>query len=422
MDIRMKAGIITFHKVNNYGAVLQAYALQKTILSLGWDCEIIDYGRKNLRDVLLWQKNKITCFLKGKPDRQGYSNMEFINMVLTTLFFNNKEVADKFDSFREQQYHLSRAVNSDTVKDLNKEYDLIITGSDQVFNCGRVILDKNYLLDFVRDNKKKGSYAASFGIKEIPPKYIDDYKRLLSGVQYLSVREASGKVLARMLTGKEARVVLDPTLLLTREDWFLLTGRKKKEEKVILVYMLEYSESLMQFSRELSRQVNCPVRLLNKPFHHKVREEYRCDVGPLEWLLEMYNAAYIVTNSFHGTAFSINFNRNFYVEIAEERIRGAMSSRIEHILSLLGLTDRLIQYKKKEAGADKAYTFFYDQTNIDYFEVNKRLNNLRQESMDYLKEMLNINDIRKHYINNSPSDSIKEDSDHKIFDNKVSGY
>lgn len=383
----MKAGIITFHKVNNYGAVLQAYALQKTVQSLGWECDIIDYNRKNLRDILLWQKNKIKRFLKGRPDRQGYSNREFVNMVLTTVFFNNKAVAGKFADFR-KRYKLSPAVNSDTVRDLNREYDLFLSGSDQVWNCGRVILDKNYLLDFVEDGRKKASYAASYGIKEIPEKYIAEYKRLISDFTYLSVREDQGAVLTEALTGKTARVVLDPTLLLIKEDWISLLGGKQKQEEVIIVYMLEYSESLLQFARELSQRVNCPVRLLNKPFRHKVKEPCKKDVGPLEWLREIHNAKYIVTNSYHGAAFSINFNRNFYVEIAQERIRGAMSSRIEHILRTFGLEDRLI--KKDDTGAPegKDPKFRYGSADIDYDKVNDTLMKLREDSMNYLKEML----------------------------------
>lgn len=382
----MKVGIITFHKVNNYGAVLQAYALQKTIEGLGFECDIIDYSRKNLRDVISWQKNKIKSYLKGKPDRQGYSNREFINMVLTTLFFNNKIIACKFNTFR-KRYHLSRPVNSDTVKELNQKYDLFISGSDQVWNCGRVVLDKNYLLDFVEDNEKKGSYAASFGIEEIPGKYIKDYKSLLSGFKFLSVREAAGVRLTKELIQKEAKVVLDPTLLLTRENWAKLAGSKQGMKKVIIVYMLEYSESLLQFADELAGRINCPVRLLNKPLHHSAREDYRIDVGPIEWLQEIQNAEYVVTNSFHGVAFSINFNRNFYVEIAGERIRGAMSSRIEHILDIFGLQERLI-HKESSSKPERGYTFRYGRKDIDYNKVNKTLRRMRAASMEYLQEML----------------------------------
>lgn len=382
----MKVGIITFHKVNNYGAVLQAYALQRTIEDLGFECDIIDYSRKNLRDVISWQKNKIKSYVKGKPDRQGYSNREFIEMVLTTLFFNNKTVAVKFNDFR-KRYQLSRPVNSDTIKEINQEYDLFISGSDQVWNCGRVILDKNYLLDFVEDNEKKGSYAASFGIQEIPPKYIKDYQSLLSGFKYLSVREAAGARLTTELIQEAAKVVLDPTLLLTKENWTKLAGTIHRKEKVIIVYMLEYSESLLQFAGELSRKVKCPLRLLNKPLHSRTGYNYRTDVGPIEWLQEIQNAEYIVTNSFHGVAFSINFNRNFYVEIAGERIRGAMSSRIEHILNLFGLNERLI-HKENSSKSESGYTFQYARNNIDYNHVNKILRSMRADSMEYLQDML----------------------------------
>ncbi|WMJ89684.1 polysaccharide pyruvyl transferase family protein [Anaerocolumna sp. MB42-C2] len=387
----MKVGIITFHKVNNYGAVLQAYALQKTVKGLGCDCDIIDYNRKNLRDIYLWQKNKIKCLLRAAPDRQGYSNLEFIRMVLTTFFFNRKAVAAKFNTFR-KRYDLSRMVTSDNIKYINNEYDLFISGSDQVWNCGRVILDKNYLLDFVAESKKKGSYAASFGIKEIPDKYLREYKRLLADFRYLSVRETAGADLLSKLVHREAKVVLDPTLLLRKEEWSELMGVKSNTDNVIIVYMLEYSESLLQFARELSEKVNCPIRLLNKPLHRNIKENYRVDVGPVEWLTEIRNGKYIVTNSFHGVAFSINFNRNFYVEIAEERIRGAMSSRIEHILHTFGLEDRLIQKKKYGNSKKKYVKFNYSSAEIDFNKVNRKLDKLRYESMDYLSNMLSVKD------------------------------
>ena len=437
----MKVGIITFHKVNNYGAVLQAYALQNSIQKLGCQCDIIDYGRKNLRDVLLWQKNKLKCFLKGEPDYQGYSNIEFLHMFLTTMFFNNKVVANKFGIFR-SRLGTSRSVNSDTVKELNSEYDLFISGSDQVWNCGRVILDKSYFLDFVEQDKKKGSYAASFGIKEIPDKYVDDYKSLLSDYKYLAVRETAGAGIIKDLINRDAKVVLDPTLLLDKAEWLEVIGKKPKKKDIIVLYMLEYSESLLKFAQGLSKKVNCPIRLLNKPFNHKLKEECRTDVGPIEWLEEIQHAKYVVTNSFHGVAFSINFNKNFFVEIAEERIRGAMGSRIKSILKTFGLEERLINQCKqansgnvsnleddcsaedyasaKEYSSAKDYSNLEEYSNakdysnfeeystaedysdfqeyssvedysyedIDYKKVNQKLEKLRLDSMRYLKDML----------------------------------
>lgn len=380
----MKVGIITFHNVNNYGAVLQAYALQKSIMKLGGQCDIIDYHRKNLRDVLLWQKNKILCQLKGRPDHQGYSNMEFIHMFFNTMFFNNKKVATKFEDFR-LRLSMSRPVNGDTVKSLNGKYDLYLSGSDQVWNCGRVYLDKSYFLDFVDDDDKKGSYAASFGIKVIPDKYRKEYEKLLEGYKYLSVRETSGAVIIRELIHREAKVVLDPTLLLDKEEWLPLIGLNKKSKQVIVVYMLEYSENLLAFARSLSHKTGYPVRLLNKPFKHKVKEEYRTDVGPIEWLKEIQNAEYVVTNSFHGVAFSINFNKNFFVEIAEERIRGAMASRIENILKTFGLEERLI---RQGVQADR----YSSPLNINYDKINRRLLMLRADSVSYLAQMLDQTD------------------------------
>jgi hypothetical protein len=384
MGIDMKVGIITFHKVNNYGAVLQAYALQKTIRKLGYECNIIDYGRKNLKDILLWQENKITCILQGKPDRQAYSDIEFLHMFFNTVFFNNRTISGKFNDFR-KRLMLSPPVNSDNIRKLNSEYDLFLSGSDQVWNCGRVYLDKNYFLDFVERNEKKGSYAASFGIKDIPDKYMTDYKRLLSDYQYLSVRETIGASIIKYLTGRKAEVVLDPTLLLRKGEWEELIGKNKQKESVIVIYMLEYSKNLIRFAEKLSLMTGYPIRLLNKPYNHKVSAECKTDIGPLEWLEELLYAEFVVTNTFHGVAFSINFNKNFFVEIAEERIRGAMGSRIEDILDNFGLKDRLINRYHSD-NTDKI------KLQIDYDDTNLKLEELRHHSLTYLINMLKYAD------------------------------
>jgi hypothetical protein len=181
-------------------------------------------------------------------------------------------------------------------------------------------------------------------------------------------------------------VVLDPTLLLEKGEWLPLIGSNKKTKPVIVVYMLEYSENLLAFARSLSHRTGCPIRLLNKPYKHKVKEDYRTDVGPVEWLKEIQNAEYVVTNSFHGVAFSINFNKNFFVEIAEERIRGAMASRIENILKTFDLEERLI---RTGIQADRVS----GPLNINYDKINRRLLTLRADSVSYLARMLDQTDI-----------------------------
>lgn len=372
----MKIATITYHGVNNYGAVLQAYALQQTIIKLGYQTEIINYSRENIKDVLYWQKNKILNLLKGKKDRQLSTNEEFINMIITAKKFNTPLVKKKFEEFR-KQLKLSEHVTKKNVHKLNDKYDLIITGSDQVWNCGRINMEKTYFLDFVTDNNKKGSYAASFGITEIPGKYLEDYKRLISQFKYIAVREQAGADIVRKIINREAKVVLDPTFLLSAAEWEKILPAYKVAEKFIVVYQLGYSTELMKFARELSKKTGYKIVMLNRGENNGL-EEYREDVGPIEWLEAVRNAEYIVTNSFHGIAFSINFNKQFYVEVTNEKIRSAMGSRINNVLNIFGLEMRLI-IKGEHKNIENI---------INYNEVNNKLNILKEDSLYYLKNML----------------------------------
>jgi hypothetical protein len=373
----MKVGTLTFHHVNNYGAALQAYALQQTILRYGYQSEIIDYKRQNISDVFQWWKNKTHSFLKGKPDRDLYTISEFLKMVFVGEG-NTRDIAEPFNKFRSERLILSEPVNKNNVKNLNDRYDLFITGSDQVWNCGRVNMDSSYMLDFVNDYTKKGSYAASFGISEIPGKYREIYERLLSDYKYLSVREPAGAVIIQNLINRNAQVVLDPTLLLTIEEWKEIASRSIEEQPYILVYQLEYSETIMKFARNLAKATGCKVRLMRKPKGKNVSEEYCTKAGPEEWLSQFLGAKYIVTNSFHGAAFSINFNKNFFVEIPSNRIRGAMSSRLENLLSVFDMQHRFLVSGENEHMLEE----------IDYKPVNIRLEQLRTDSLNYLKTML----------------------------------
>lgn len=325
-------GTLTFHNVNNYGAVLQSYALQKTIAELGYDTELINYSRDNLADVLCWAKCKVISTLKGKPDRQLYTVAEFLKMVFWGEG-NTKDIHEPFMAFRKKYLKMSQPVTRKNVHTIQTKYNLVITGSDQIWNCGRVNIEPTYMLDFIKESDKKASYAASFGISTLPEKYIHIYKKLLSEYKYLAVREEQGAKIIEELIQRKAEVVVDPTLLLKKEDWNQIAVTPEKDEPYILVYQLEYSERLMNFARNLSKKTNLPLRFIRRPLNMEIKEECCEALGPDEWVGEFKNAEYVVTNSFHGTAFSIIYRKTFFVEIAQERIRAAMSSRLEHLLN-----------------------------------------------------------------------------------------
>lgn len=371
----MKVGIVTFQRVNNYGAVLQSFALQKVIRELGVECETIDYVRNNFGDVLKWQKNKIKSYLSGKPDKQLYTNLEFIKMTVLEVLFNQLS-ASKFDKFRNNiQY--SAKVNKQTISKLEEDYDLFITGSDQVWNPGRVNLDATYLLDFVKDDRKKGSYAASFGIKEIPEKYLEKYKQCLRDYRYYSCREADGVRLLKELVDQEGKVVLDPTMLLSGCEWKKYIKKCDVGEPYILVYQLGTSDTLMRYAKIIAEKKKLKIIVLPYPRIGK-NVKWLSGVGPQEWLGVIEGAEYVVTNSFHGAVFSLLFERKVYIEVTKQRVRAAMGSRIENLIKLFSLEERIIEDDS------------FNDLNINYTEINKKLEKYKSESIEYLKKMLKV--------------------------------
>lgn len=372
-----KIATLTFHNCNNYGAVLQAYALQQTILKAGFDTEIINYTRDNMHDVFIMLKTKIKSISSGKPDKQLYTIKEFCDMVFKGEG-NTKDISEAFTRFRKTYLKLSQPVSRKTIKTIEPDYSRIIVGSDQVWNCGRVNIEPTYMLDFVSDSNKKASYAPSFGINKIPDKYKEIYESLLSDFSFLSVREEQGASIIMDLIGKKAEVVLDPTFLLNKSDWMKLKI-DVPTDRYILVYQLEISERLMNFARQLSDSTGIKLRYIRKPKVSNFEYDYCEGIGPDEWVAQFLGAEYIITNSFHGAAFSINFNKNFYVEISQDRIRGAMSSRLENLINTFKLTGRFIS---------DVFPENFDEA-IDYSKANQILKVHKDKSIKYLYSILN---------------------------------
>ena len=201
MGKEKKIGILTYHRAYNYGAVLQAYALQSAIQNINYNVEIIDYCCDYIEKIGSEKsiKNIIKFILSGRRINQ---------------------TKKKFVKFRNDKLNLSNNdFNRDTIKEIADLYDIYIVGSDQVWNYQGSNFDKTYFLDFVKQNTKKKSYAASFGISKIPPKYEKEYIRLLNKFSDISVREKQGINIINNLLGKDCELVLDPTLLLSKKEW-----------------------------------------------------------------------------------------------------------------------------------------------------------------------------------------------------------
>jgi len=365
----MKVGILTFHRALNYGALLQAYALQCTLNDLKIDSEIIDYRNPLIEEMYRY---------KGFFERKG------IKDKIKYLLQKNTEIEKrkKFELFRKDMLLLTNEsyFNDSDLRKINDKYNFYITGSDQVWNYDAHGFDKNYFLDFVDNSNKRISYAASFGISKIPEKHQMKYVSLLSGISVHSVREVIGQELIKNLTGLEARLDLDPTLLLEKKQWSEKVGVWDKPERYILLYCFELTSSMKKFIEKLSDKTGLEVRYFGKAFRSTLN--VKCvsikNADPFDFVRSFIYADYVITNSFHGTAFSINLNKTFFVELLVDA--SSVNSRLENIIHLTGLESRYIRNDKSIEE--------YLSDGINWKKVNKILDKKRKESISFLKETL----------------------------------
>lgn len=360
----MKVGILTFHTALNYGAVLQAYALQSILDQLGLQNEIIDYK----------------CEFFEKKYRKFWVNGSLRDKMIHVLHFPQFCLRNKrFQPFL-SVLQLSKAYYSkEELRDANRRYDCFITGSDQVWNSACTGFDDTYFLDFVDDPWKKNSYAASFGADELPETWKAKDRGLLRNFNKISVRERQGEKMIEDLLGRGASVHVDPVLLLRQQEWKRIAALPK-ERDYILVYLMERSGMIDKFVESLSRRTGCGVIYFNSGLRRPVRAKYIRTGSPEEFVGYLANARYVVTNSFHGTAFSILFHKSFFTELLHPM--ESKDSRLENILELFHLQDRQI-VDGRCGSAEKA---------IDYEQVDRILELEREKSMNYLREVTGLGD------------------------------
>lgn len=359
----MKIGIITFHKAINYGAVLQTYALQKVLEDMDADPEIIDYKCEYI-------ENTYKLF--------SISSIRNLKCFISSLIYLPIKISkkNKFNKFRNDYLKLSSEINNRIQLDnSNCLYKSFITGSDQVWNLKCTGYDTTYFLDFVKDTSKKFSYAASFGSADIEKNQKEKYMYLLKDFNKISVREKQGLKIIGELIDKEGYVHLDPTLLLKEESWRNLCSNGKYNN-YILIYLMVHSQTALAFAEDLAKQTGCKIIYINSGLTKKVKGTYVRTAGPKEFLSLFAGAKYVVTNSFHGTAFSINFNKEFFVELLPPPSK--VNSRLENIMDLLDLRERQIINGKND-NIHKP---------INYSQVNSVLEEERRNSIKYLRSIV----------------------------------
>ena len=351
-----KIGILTFQNTINYGAVLQTYALQRYLQEAsGWQVDVINY----LNEAVTQRETPV-------PLTSIRGIKQLIKFILNYRSEIRKTNAVK--AFCQHYINYSDYTYTEAANPNFSEYNAIIAGSDQIWNLCLTDNDTKYMLD---GYKGKGySYAASIGRENIlTPKALDAIKKLCM----VSVRETIAKDELQKF-GIHAEVVCDPTFLLRKEDWFDILPTRNTPDKYILLYQMTTSESLFQFAKKLARKKGATLINAN-PISLQIFKS-RCirDASPLEWLSLIKNAECVVTNSFHGLAFSINFEKEFYTEILDNEAKN--SSRITSLLNILDLNHRNIASEN------------FSACNIDYAMVANYLENYRLRSADYIDRII----------------------------------
>ena len=367
-----KIGIMTFHASHNYGSVLQAYALSKELIDMGYDAQIINLRNKAQRDAYKVFKTKGAGFKKffhtafavmnlPKAYNRARNFERFINKVLPIT-------AECFSSGKE----LENATN----------YDIYVCGSDQIWNPCCQDFESSYYLDFVKNGAKRVAYAPSLGRAEFSNEHKELIKELLNNIDFISCRESDGTKLLSELTEKPVTQVCDPVILLGKEKWEAFAKPVKYKKPYILTYFLENNHGDKKFLKELQSKtgyrvicLNEDIKDLGKGYKHKI------DATPEEFVGLFKNAALVYTNSFHGTAFATMFNRPLVTIIGKENESNNNDSRKINYLNSIGLSHRLV--------TDKLPKIDEILSTEDYKIANEKIEEIRASSNNYLTNSLN---------------------------------
>lgn len=366
----MKIGILTFYRAHNYGAMLQAFALCRTLLGFGHDVEFVDYRQPNIEDA--FRLFSFTPYRHSSP-----INMVKIFIFRTLTFCRRKKRYENFRKFGIKYLHHSNKYVSGIRFD--SEYDILVFGSDQIWTT-RFLKHFDPILwgEIDVQCRKKITYAPSMEMSVLTNEQQEFCKKHLSNFEFISVREDGMKKLLSSLTDKDIDVVIDPVFLRDKKEYEdLASGSKLKlPAHYILVYSIgNTSEVLNSIVNKVSIKLALPIYYLCSEVGMKLSENRLDTAGPEDFLKAFSGADFIVTTTFHGTAFSVLFEKPFY-----SLRKAGVSGRAESLLSKLKLEKTLISNEWEVS--------VIDYPKIDYIKVKERLDELRSDAIKYLEKAL----------------------------------
>ncbi|SFK14544.1 polysaccharide pyruvyl transferase family protein [Succinivibrio dextrinosolvens] len=368
MNSKNKVGILTYHTGYNYGASLQAYALSTVINKMGISCEIINF--------------ETARFLASREmfSRSPRRLKEFIKIITRVPYLTQlKKRQALFDCYTNKHLPISKLYReeSDVIKNASI-YDCIICGSDQIWNLSQNDAPAANLLFYLNFPKKQKrvSYAASFGkwVKEAP-KYRDVIVPLLKNFDAVSVREHSGVEFLNSV-GVDACITLDPTLLLDKEDYDLICQKRLIEHPYVLLFSWSCGNEVVTAAKKIANILKLPlINITPPPRALFSRITRKLDVGPCEFLSLIKYADFVVTDSFHGTAFSTNFEKSFVSIVSDN----TPDPRMKSLLDQLQLSDHLVN--TAEIDLEKI-------SKTDFEIVRNKKTVLRKASLEFLENAL----------------------------------
>lgn len=357
--MKKKVGILTFQNTTNYGAQLQNFALQEYLKqSKNLTIEVINYNNENINKVerqIELPDNKslkqiVKYFLVGKQRKEKWNN---------------------FEKFRNKYISLTEEYNKDDIVQIENKLDYFVVGSDQVWNTDITGDDYNYMLDFIKDNSKKYSYAASIGLDNLTSK--EEIISKIKKFKQINVREETAKDLLEQNNIKDINVVIDPVFLIEKEEWINRLKLTPKEGNYIFVYMIDsYKENIKKIKAFANKEHLSVIYINNNIFNTFGVKDVKT-ASPTEFLEYLYGAKYVITGSFHAVSFSLIFNKNFYYILNNKFKR---NSRITDLIKKLDIKNRDITNKKK-----------IDKYSIDYEKINIKINNEIKKSQKIIEEM-----------------------------------
>lgn len=381
-------GLVTCYFHHNYGSMLQAYATEMIMQRMNLPYQTIackapiDYMMGN--KLLYIVKKLMIGDWKMRLGKMKIENAKKNDPV----FAKNWEIRNQcFDNFANMVFHVSPyCKNRNELTKMANDYSAFLVGSDQLWRTDSVE-HGYYTLEWVPDGIRKIAYSTSIGVKKVPWFQVEKNKRFMNRFDYIALREQSACDLVYQLTGRKVPVVLDPTLLFTGEQWMHIQQEEPlTNDKYIFCYLLGDNPEQRELIKQIKQKSGLKIVALQQLDDYILSDEGFADeapynVGPAEFLNYIRNAEYVFTDSFHCSVFSILYKKNFFTfSRFSETAKQSTNTRVDNLLNLIGLSNKRMT---PERTADDVIDF-----PVDFRGVDKRLEKLRESSMEYLKNAL----------------------------------